>query len=417
MVFNEAALIHDKECFTRETLTARLSELGFNNLAKMELFLWDLEMFLQIQMVLQNKVVLKGGAAAQFYIPIEYQRTSVDIDMICIADTGEVEKALDSIEKRFNGEGRFFKFELHTPKMPKTELPLLTYYMDIPSVCGMNEVFGGQAGVQEVKIEFFLLQEILVTNNIAAPRIFALNTDKTYQIMPINALVGDKLTTLGAKTIGIPPERADEYIKQVYDTDALIAFNWKEINFDKITKYFIYRAGLEAKQRGIPFDMAPILSDMTDQMDILSAIDFEKNEGLKKLINDFQSLYLRKTVAKSMAEWAITGSRLGFFIRCLNDGEEGKEKMENVLAMEDLLKFDKVQGEERGKAVRIFCESFAANFDKYSCWPAKILKGKYPLRILWAVVSPANIEEINDWLKGYFKGSAIKGTEGWDMQP
>jgi translocation and assembly module TamA len=101
MVFNEAALIHDKECFTRETLTARLSELGFNNLAKMELFLWDLEMFLQIQMVLQNKVVLKGGAAAQFYIPIEYQRTSVDIDMICIADTGEVEKALTELMAKF----------------------------------------------------------------------------------------------------------------------------------------------------------------------------------------------------------------------------------------------------------------------------------------------------------------------------
>jgi hypothetical protein len=39
MVFNEAALIHDKESFTREVLTARLNELGFNNLARMELFL------------------------------------------------------------------------------------------------------------------------------------------------------------------------------------------------------------------------------------------------------------------------------------------------------------------------------------------------------------------------------------------
>ncbi|MFH1026046.1 MAG: nucleotidyl transferase AbiEii/AbiGii toxin family protein [Nitrospirota bacterium] len=403
MVFNEAALIHDKESFTREALAVRLSELGFNNLARMELFLWDLEMFLQIQTVLQEKVVLKGGAAAQFYIPIEYQRTSVDIDIICIADTGEVKKALEGIEKRFNGEGRFFKFRLHTPKTLKTELPLLTYYMDIPSVCGMNEVFGGQAGVQEIKVEFFLLQETLVINSIAAPRIFALKTNRAYQVMPINALIGDKLTTLGAKTVGIPPERADEYIKQVYDTDALVAFNWKEVDFDKIKRHFIYRAGLEAEQRGISFGMAAILSDMTDQMDMLSAIDFEKNEGLKKLINDFQSLYLRKTVAKSMAEWAITGSRLGFFIRCLDGGAEGKKKMENVLVMEDLLKFDRVEGEERGKAIRRFCESFAVNFEKYSRWPAKMLKGKYPSRILWAVVSPANIEEISAWLKGYFK--------------
>jgi hypothetical protein len=404
MVFNEAALIHDKESFTREALAARLSELGFNNLARMELFLWDLEMFLQIQTILKEKVVLRGGAAAQFYIPIESQRTSVDIDMICTAETGEVKKALEDIEKRFNGKGRFFKFRLHTPKTPKTELPLLTYYMDIPSVCGMNEVFGGQVGVQEIKVEFFLLQETLVIKSISAPRIFALETDRTYQVMSINALVGDKLTTFGANTVGIPPERADEYIKQVYDTDALITLNWKEIDFDEIKRHFAYRARLEAEQRGIPFNMAAILSDMADQMDMLSAIDFEKKEGLKKLINDFQSLYLRKTVAKSMAEWAMTGSRLGFFIKCLDGGAEGKKKMENVLVMEDMLKFDRLEGEERGKAIRRFCESFAGNFEKHSRWPAKMLKGKHPSRILWAVVSPPNIEEINPWIKDYFKG-------------
>ena len=75
MNFDDNALIHDRKCFDRDTLAERLEKLKFNSLARMELFLWDLEIFLQIQAILKDKIVLKGGAAAQFYLPIEYQRT------------------------------------------------------------------------------------------------------------------------------------------------------------------------------------------------------------------------------------------------------------------------------------------------------------------------------------------------------
>ena len=45
-------------------------------------FLWDLELFLHIQKILGDKIILKGGAATQFYLPRDAQRTSVDIDML-----------------------------------------------------------------------------------------------------------------------------------------------------------------------------------------------------------------------------------------------------------------------------------------------------------------------------------------------
>lgn len=405
MIYDQDALIHDKKSFSRDTLSCRLDELGFNNLARMELFLWDLEMFLQIQSILQDKVVLKGGAAAQFYIPIDNQRTSIDIDMVCTAGIDEIEGALRDIERRFNGQDQFFRFRLHVPKMPKTDLPLRTYYMQIPSVCGKGEVFGGQAGVQEIKIEFFLLQEALAINSMSSPKIFAFETDKTYQVMSVDPLIGDKLTTLAVNTVGIPPERADEYVKQVYDVDSLITFNRDNVDFDVIKEHFIHRAESEATQRGIPFHKGTLFADIADQMGILSSIDFEKNHTLVKLINDFQSLYLRKTVMRSMAEWAIVGARLDFFLECLDDGAEGKKKMKNVLALENRLKFEGIDGEERGKTIRQFRDIFAARFEKYSRWPAKMLKGKHSARVLWEVVSPANIDEISTWIKTYFKDS------------
>jgi hypothetical protein len=402
MMFNEIALIHKRDCFTREILEKRLHELGFNNLARMELFLWDLEIFLHVQDILKEKVVLKGGAATQFYLPIEYQRTSIDIDMICAASMDEVEKALGLIEEKFSGEGPYFKFRFHKPKTPKTDLSLLTYYLDVPSVCGSNELFGGRSGTQEIKIEFFMLNESLSLNNISSPHIFALDTNKTYQVMPLTALIGDKLTTLAVNTVGIPPERDDEYIKQVYDVDALFVFNWQEADFDEIKSHFIYRSKLEAEQRNIPFKMDVIKEDITNQMNILSNIDMENNDKLKKLINDFQSLYLRKSVARSSGEWAISGSRLNFLLQSLDEAD-GRNKFEIIETIENRLKFDKLHGEEKGNKIRRFSEGLAQEFGAYSRWPAKILKRKHPSRILWAVISPTNLKEVSMWIDDFIK--------------
>ena len=162
MNFNDNALIHDRKCFDRDTLAERLEKLKFNSLARMELFLWDLEIFLQIQAILKDKIVRKGGAAAQFYLPIEYQRTSVDIDMICIGGIEEVGKALAAIERKFNGMNDLFKARPHKPRDAKANLPMTTYYMDVPSVCTEKELFGKKAtGTQEIKIEFHFTDEPL----------------------------------------------------------------------------------------------------------------------------------------------------------------------------------------------------------------------------------------------------------------
>ncbi|MDD2957782.1 MAG: hypothetical protein PHR92_04725 [Lachnospiraceae bacterium] len=88
-------LFHEEKAFQRETFFRRMQEYGFKNMGRMELFLWDLELFLQIQNILGDRIVLKGGAATQFYLPIEAQRTSVDIDMLFFGTEEEINKTLD----------------------------------------------------------------------------------------------------------------------------------------------------------------------------------------------------------------------------------------------------------------------------------------------------------------------------------
>lgn len=148
-------LFHDREAFERETLEERMSMFGFKNMARLELFLWDLELYLQIQELLGDRVVLKGGAATRFYLPREAQRTSVDIDMVFCGTKAEVETVLGKIEEKL-GTGQLFQFREHVPRNPRTHLPLHTYFVDIPSVLTGREGHapGKTQGVQELKSEF-----------------------------------------------------------------------------------------------------------------------------------------------------------------------------------------------------------------------------------------------------------------------
>ncbi|MEA2014962.1 MAG: nucleotidyl transferase AbiEii/AbiGii toxin family protein [Thermodesulfobacteriota bacterium] len=403
MIFNDGALIHNKTSFERDTLDARYEELQFNNLARMELFLWDMEMFLQIQDILKEKVVLKGGAAAQFYLPVEFQRTSVDIDMICSVTKVEIKNTLGIIETKFNGEGNLFKAREHKPKKPKTDLPMFTYYMGVPSVCTKNELFGGIPGSQEIKIEFHISEDDFPINAISSPAIFAVETDKTYQILPLNTLLGDKLTTLGPNTIGIPQVRSDEQIKQIYDIASLIEFNGSSIDYDEVRKDFISSAKLEAKNRGLTVSLEEIFSDMLLQMERLSYVDMERDEELIKLINDFQSLYVRKSQNRSIAEWAMIGAKIRLLIDYLRDGKDVRNKMDLISTTENSLQFHSLAGADRGKAIRMFKNDFSLAFEKQSRYPAKILKGKNPMRMVWAVVSKDNLDEVTSWVDEFIK--------------
>ncbi len=404
MNFDNNALIHDRKCFDRDTLAERLEKLKFNSLARMELFLWDLEIFLQIQAILKDKIVLKGGAAAQFYLPIEYQRTSVDIDMICAVGIEDVEKALAAVDQKLKGMDGLFKARPHKPKDPKANLPMMTYYMDVPSVCTEKELFGKKTtGIQEIKIEFHYTDKPLAIQQIPSPRIFALETQQTYQLLPLDDLIGDKLTTLGPNTIGIPMERADEQIKQIYDISWLLKLNWGNIDLQRVGTSFLARAKWEARQRALTATVADIFSDMMAQMKQLSVMDLENDKSLLKRINDFQSLYVRKELNRSPAEWAVIGSMIHLLLGYLSRNEDANSPLDSLFQCERSLEFDHLQGAEKGRLARRFREEFSKDFERYSDYPAKLLKGKSPARILWAVVKTDNVDELVSWIKDFIE--------------
>jgi len=399
MKYNKEALIHPFSCFKRVTILERKKRLHLTNEARIELFIWDLEIFAQINKRLGNHVILKGGTAAQLYFPVERQRTSIDIDMICNLNKNKIESCLKDIEESFQGEGNLLKFRSHKPKTAKTELPLMTYYIMVPS-----EIIKSDDGknTQEIKIEFFLNEYGWPAIAHKKPFIFALETNRAYRVLALEGLIADKLTTIGPNSTGIPLDRRDEICKHIYDLDGLLHFaNDGDHNIYEVRRLYMKRSQLECKSRKIPYNIYEISKDAIQWLAKLSTIDFERNTLLEKDINDFQSLYLRKAINRGKSQWAIIGDKLRFYLANLYRERPLSKAWQEALLLESMLSFNEVERMEKGKIIRQFKESFSSSFEKYSIFPRRILKGKMPIRQMWHVIKPENISNLKEWVEEF----------------
>lgn len=397
-------LFHKEEAFQRETFQKRMEEFGFKNMARMELFLWDLELFLHIQKILGDKIILKGGAAMQFYLPRDAQRTSVDIDMLFFGTEEEIKKTLRKIEEYLGTEDELFYFHKHSPKNPKTNLPLHTYYTKVPSVLSNAERNMERESIpyQELKIEFILQPEKWEYERRTGENIFAVNSSWNYQILPLNYLFADKLTTLGCNTIGVQNERLDEQVKQFYDIMMLSRNCISEMQCSVVKEKYLKRAEQEWNTRKITLgstlegrDYEPkyIVEDVEKQLLRYQQADSGEDAELKKFINDFHSLYLNRKVQYDPKTVACGASLVRLMYELMISGM-GWDKVKQALEIEKKLGMEHLSGPEKGQKIRELRNQFIQEFGKDSVIPASTLKGKDLKRVFWAIVNIDNLNKI-----------------------
>lgn len=397
-------LFHKEEAFQRETFQKRMEEFGFKNMARMELFLWDLELFLHIQKIRGDKIILKGGAATQFYLPRDAQRTSVDIDMLFFGTEEEIKKTLRKIEEYLGTEDELFYFHKHSPKNPKTNLPLHTYYTKVPSVLSNAERNMERESIpyQELKIEFILQPEKWEYERRTGENIFAVNSSWNYQILPLNYLFADKLTTLGCNTIGVQNERLDEQVKQFYDIMMLSRNCISEMQCSVVKEKYLKRAEQEWNTRKITLgstlegrDYEPkyIVKDVEKQLLRYQQADSGEDAELKKFINDFHSLYLNRKVQYDPKTVACGASLVRLMYELMISGM-GWDKVKQALEIEKKLGMEHLSGPEKGQKIRKLRNQFIQEFGKDSVIPASTLKGKDLKRVFWAVVNIDNLNKI-----------------------
>ena len=397
-------LFHKEEAFQRETFQKRMEEFGFKNMARMELFLWDLELFLHIQKILGDKIILKGGAATQFYLPRDAQRTSVDIDMLFFGTEEEIKETLRKIEEYLGTEDELFYFHKHSPKNPKTNLPLHTYYMKVPSALSNAERNMDRESIpyQELKIEFILQPEKWEYERRTGENIFAVNSSWNYQILPLNYLFADKLTTLGCNTIGVQNERLDEQVKQFYDIMMLSRNCISEMQCSVVKEKYLKRAEQEWNTRKITLgstlegrDYEPkyIVEDVEKQLLRYQKADSGEDAELKKFINDFHSLYFNRKVQYDPKTVACGASLVRLMYELMISGM-GWDKVKQALEIEKKLGMEHLSGPEKGQKIRELRNQFIQEFGKDSVIPASTLKGKDLKRVFWAIVNIDNLNKI-----------------------
>ena len=369
---------------------------GFKNMSRMELFLWDLELFLQIQKRLGEHIVLKGGAATQFYLPIEAQRTSVDIDMIFCGTDKQVQDTLNDITKELGDGSEFFLFKEHIPKNPKTNLLLHTYHVDVPSVLNYKERNTEESAVdkQELKIEFIIEPEDWEYIRKTGKEIFAMESEFEYQLLSVSHLFADKLTTIGCNTIGVQNDRMDEQVKQFYDVVMLTIYRLDELDIKEVRNKYLKRAEKEWYDRkGSAYDIQEIIADVRKQLYRYSMVDSGEDAELKKYINDFKALYLNSKVEFSPQFVACEASLVRLMYESMLEADDWTY-VKKALSIEKMLELSQYEGREKGAKVKAIREMFIREFASYSAIPDNILKGKNLRRILWAIADKDNLDNI-----------------------
>ena len=395
-------LFHDKTAFERECLQQRMEMYGFKNMSRMELFLWDLELFLQIQKRLGEHVVLKGGAAAQFYLPIEAQRTSVDIDMIFCGDEGDIKNTLDDITKCLKEDSEFFNFTEHIPVNPKTNLPMHTYYVNVPSALTNKERNAADNTVDqlELKIEFIMETEACEFVRNTGKNIFAVKSNFEYQLLPISHLLADKFTTIGCETIGVQNDRMDEQIKQFYDVMMLTTYQLDALDVAETRRKYLYRAEKEwHDRRKSTYDPKEIMNDVRRQLLRYSMADSGEDIVLKKHINDFKALYLNGRIEFNPQIVACGAAKIRLmYDAMLND--DNWDTVKKALSIEKELELNHYEGREKGNKTKEVREMLIREFQSHSAIEANILKGKNLKRVFWAIADKDDLDEIQEKVFG-----------------
>jgi len=386
-MINYDNLIHNRAYFELSHIEERKSRYNFTQTVKVETFLWDLEMYAQLQRTLGDLVALKGGAAAQLFFPPERQRTSVDIDVIYTGNEETLSKALATIHQTLGGDEVFFKFNKYTPSSPKTNLPLETYFVSVPTVTG------GKTPIN-IKVDFHMMRDLVLrTVALEKANAFVFPLAFNPRCLSAGTLIGDKLLTLAQGSVGIPREREDDIPKQLYDLDGLTRVVADE-EFEALQTAMEVLFDRELSVRSEKVSMAKAIEQMSDLLERYSSLDSHKSdERAQSAIRNFRGNYEPKPF-KNPVTWGIVSKRLQVLVKSISEGVGNSlsvlrraDEIERIIALKDddkRVEFREVMRKEFVKILR------AEGREKI----AKRLRNTIPERLLWEVLTPSNLEKV-----------------------
>lgn len=348
----------------RDEILRRTKEHGFPQPWLIELFVYCFELFREL-LTISPSFVLKGGAAAQLYMPVDEQRASVDLDLITGLEPKEIDKVFEEL-------GRSYDVSRYTPKMAVQDLPLTTYIVNVPSAVKEEQT--------QLKIDI-MFEEVADYHIVDVPgtKLFALDTECELPCISRGSLIADKYLTLATASVGIPRTRLEQYPKQFYDLTKLTR-GLGTADFDDFLTSFKAVAASELRFRGVEYGLGDVVAHIDDTLTEFAGMDVTPS-GLKKSLLDLQSAYLSKTASRSVERWVMEGLRLRHFLqiasKALVENEDKNKTFERLVAFEkELCRIEKMDVMARAELKE---ELFAEARERMPVW--KQLKGKSEVRL------------------------------------
>jgi|WetSurMetagenome_2_1015567.scaffolds.fasta_scaffold25405_3 hypothetical protein len=380
--------IHDEEYFSEKKVREQARKYGFSDPIQIEFFLWDCEIAAQLQKE-SDDFILKGGAAAQLHLPVQMQRGSVDVDIVCNYTKEEIANALTRIHDKIPT----VHFEKYAPKRAKKEINMVTYLAKMPPL-----IPSGTWRLREVKIDFLLEDLKLPTQVVKDVETFAVNV-KTLKCYSVSSLIGDKILTLAENTVGITDAA---YIpKQIYDVSVLSEKgNLTTGHFLEVLDAIGKLVPLEAGYRGLRITVAEALSDVEETMTKYGLLDTEgADAGIKKNVTNFQQFYVSASQKWPLYEWCARALKIRFLSQLLKAASEKKIDVKEAfneynLAVQIAQLLTTVKGEQIKTLNKKLMDTADTEIPYF-----RNLKGKPLLRVFWQVVSRNNLNTIWDLVK------------------
>jgi hypothetical protein len=236
--------------FDPAKITALLSTGAINNIGNLEKAIFSLEYLGQLQREGLD-FIFKGGSAIQVILREKWTRLSVDADICSNVPEKELLEILERIRLKFDKSA--FSFE---PRGREIEgaIPFYLYNINAPSITETERTRDFLLDVMGIKPKYSTIQLNLKTS------FFDSNISVTTPT--VGALLGDKLTTIGPKTMGrhlIDSRNGVEYAKHFYDIK-----NLQEVDFSvrDCNQAFHEAIELQSRIRSRDFSVAECCEDM-----------------------------------------------------------------------------------------------------------------------------------------------------------
>jgi hypothetical protein len=378
--------INDKTCFDEKRIRDKAAQNGFSEPLNVERFLWDCEIAAQIQSE-SDCFILKGGAAVQLHLPVEKQRGSIDVDIICDATKATIEQAVSNIQKKVTE----VKFEPYTPKNPKTNLNLLTYFVRTPALICNGE------DCHHIKVDFLMEDIKLPTEVIKNVKTFAADI-KELKCYSATTLIGDKLLALAEKTLGV--KDIDNLPKHLYDVYQISTdLHLSKGQFIEIADTIKKLSVLEAGYRKLKVTPEGAVQDVIDTMNKYSSLDLnEDNAELKRQLEIFQAAYVRDTEKQRLYGWCTRITQIRFLSKLLL--EVITERISPDEASNDYVKaieFHKALGKIQGKEVNDLRKKIIA-LSNVTPVP-RVFNGKPLQRVFWHILDRENLHKVTELIQ------------------